>query len=473
MSDLAMNAVPGRSFLLLLVLLIVLSLSCAMAKAEERLALLIGNSRYDHVTPLRNPENDIGLVAQALETAGFSTQVIANLKREELAAIDGFVAKVAAKPGAVVLIYYSGHGVQIGGHNFILPTDVAVDQREALAESAVAVDEVLKKLASVQSSLQMLILDACRDEPFGPADRGILHGLGATSADRTGRLIAYSTAPGKTATDGDSGTSPYAGALAETILIPGLRLEDVFARVRSKVLERTNSAQEPWESAALNETPFYFVQGTGKTEVDDVEQHTGILRRSLAPPRASSAIWKSSPTVGSPSRPRCGSRRTTRTRPSFAGTRRFPLSPRMPKRSGSAGTPGQVTRSFWAHNGSLMAFAKGGTRREISYWHPRDSLRSAEVESGTVLFDGVSPDGKSYSGFASVISARCPGNGYPVEGSVSDNGHTIVLEGDAPVLDADCAVVGQRHDELLFQFVGRADSIDPDSIDLADLPSAE
>lgn len=259
-----------RLFLVILFALV----SAAQSHAEDRLALLIGNSRYEHATPLLNPENDVGLVAESLKRAGFSVRAESNLPLSAMKqAIDAFVAEAVAKPGAVVVLFYAGHGVQIDGENYILPVDLKVD-RDLLAAGAVRVDGILKALEAAGSRVQIVILDACRDDPFPEKARGLNSGLKPEESKQQGRLIAFSTAPGKTALDGNSGNSPYSSALAESILVPGLRLEEVFGRTRAKVKERTKNLQEPWETAALSAEPFHFVppQEDAASKVTDGEE---------------------------------------------------------------------------------------------------------------------------------------------------------------------------------------------------------
>lgn len=244
------------------------------AHAQERFALLIGNSRYEHAKPLRNPENDIEVVAQSLETVGFRTRKVLNADLATLTAqIDAFVSQdLAGADRPVVLVYFAGHGVQRQGTNYLLPVDSLVSDAGSLTATTLAADKLLAGLSAIDASLQIVILDACRDDPFGDLSRGAVSlqdGL-AAAVERTGQVIAYSTAPGRTAADGDTGTSPYAAAFAETLLMPGLSLRGVFDRVREKVMERTRGSQEPWESTAIYDD-FHFIEPEAMVAISEVE----------------------------------------------------------------------------------------------------------------------------------------------------------------------------------------------------------
>jgi hypothetical protein len=249
-------------------------LACGHAIAEPRLALLIGNSRYESILPLRNPENDVGVVATSLKAVGFETITAVNLGNRELRkAVDNFVARAgAAGERPTVLIYYAGHGIQRGGKNYLLPVDFAVDELGDLSTTALELDEVLSVLARVDANVRMVVLDACRNDPFEQTDRGavpLARGFSGVK-QASGQLVAFSTSPGKSASDGSTGTSPYASAFAEIVLVPGLDLRQSFDRVRAKVIERTKGLQEPWESSALY-GEFRFIPATQDAAVSELE----------------------------------------------------------------------------------------------------------------------------------------------------------------------------------------------------------
>lgn len=261
-----------RTFVWTLMTVVLISGTCA-ADEGQRFALLVGNSRYISAVPLRNPENDIAAVGKSLEAVGFRTTLVANADAPALQdAVARFIEQVKAVESSVVVLYFAGHGIQTGGKNYLLPVDAKLDTRDDLKASAIEVDHLLSQFSGLSSSLQIVVLDACRNDPFDKVDRSALpiaKGLSQVAA-QSGRLIAYSTAPGRTATDGDTGTSPYAAAFAESILIPNITIRAAFDRVREKVLERTKGAQEPWEAAATY-GDFYFVPPTQNASISEVE----------------------------------------------------------------------------------------------------------------------------------------------------------------------------------------------------------
>jgi uncharacterized caspase-like protein len=240
-------------------------LAIAASAQEERFALLIGNSRYTDATPLRNPENDIRLVGASLSRVGFEVVGAENLSAEFMRQVlERFVEQVKAAENPVVLVYFAGHGVALNGQNYLLPVDVATASSEDVEASSITASEVLDTIGALDPKLQILILDACRNDPFENASRSLGRGLAEMSATGSGAadlgtLIAFSTSPGNIAQDGDSGSSPYASALAEALLVPGLSIEAMFKRVRRTVQERTKNAQEPWENAAMR-GEFYFTE---------------------------------------------------------------------------------------------------------------------------------------------------------------------------------------------------------------------
>ncbi|MCC6468078.1 MAG: caspase family protein [Alphaproteobacteria bacterium] len=216
--------------------------------AEPRLALVIGNSTYEKQA-LKNPANDARAVAQSLRKLGFTVieRVDAGKKAMEDAILE-FGEKLRA--GGVGLFYYAGHGVQVRGHNYLVPLDASLPSEASVRVQAVDVDLVLEQMTEARNRANVVILDACRNNPFIAARRGAGAGLAAIDAAR-GTLIAYSTAPGTVAVDGSGANSPYTASLVRAIEQPGLTVEELFKRVRSTVLEATQGAQTPWESSSL------------------------------------------------------------------------------------------------------------------------------------------------------------------------------------------------------------------------------
>ena len=234
-----------------------LSLTGAPAGAQTRLALVIGNSKYRSVPPLTNPDNDAKAVAAELKTAAFDVTEALDLGQADMRrAIKDFAAKISAKGAdTVALVYYAGHGVQVDGENFLVPVDAKIESEADIAKAAVRLGDVMSALAAVPSKMRIVILDACRNNPFATTKQ--TRGLAIVDAP-TGSIVAYSTAPGTEATDGAGTHSPYTAAFIEVAQQPRLQIEQLFKQVRLKVHEATKGQQTPWESSSLT-TDFWFL----------------------------------------------------------------------------------------------------------------------------------------------------------------------------------------------------------------------
>ncbi len=223
-----------------------------------RLALVIGNSDYQD-KPLRNPVHDATALAAWLGQHGFTVTMKTDTTRRQLKqAIRDFGKKL--RGGGVGLFYFAGHGMQIGGHNYLLPVDVEIDSESDVEFEAVDAGMVLGKMADAGNGFNIVILDACRDNPFSRGFRsGFRSGLARMNAP-AGSFIAYATKPGSVAADGKGPHSPFTGALLLSLKQPGLTIEQLFKRVRIQVIEQTDNSQVPWESSSLV-GDFYFHPG--------------------------------------------------------------------------------------------------------------------------------------------------------------------------------------------------------------------
>ena len=246
---------------LLLAMAAVLASASTFALAEKRVALVVGNANYAALGKLPNPGNDARLLAQTLQSVGFvlvGGGPAVNLdKRAFEQAIETFGKSLA--PGDVALFFYAGHGLQVGGANYLVPVDAAPTDEQDIAGQLVGVDAVLRAVATSRARLNILILDACRNNPFnGPGLRAMPAGL-ATPAAPESTLISFATQPGSVALDGDDGDSPFSKVLAVTMRRPGLELFSTFDEVGKEVLRKTNGKQQPWISTSPIAGSFYFV----------------------------------------------------------------------------------------------------------------------------------------------------------------------------------------------------------------------
>jgi Caspase domain len=236
-------------------LLMALSAHAAWANTESRLALIIGNSSYKS-SPLRNPVNDVRLMEQSLKDAGFTVLKAENASlRDMRRLVRDFGDKLKAS-GGVGLFYFAGHGVQVRGENYLVSVDSDIRAEDEVAEDSVNTSLVLEKMQTAGNRMNIVILDACRNNPFAASSRSAVNGLAAVNAP-SGTLVAYSTSPGSVAYDGNGANSLYTQYLATALRQPGSRIEDVFKDVRAAVRKETGNKQTPWENTAL-EGQFYF-----------------------------------------------------------------------------------------------------------------------------------------------------------------------------------------------------------------------
>ena len=233
-------------------MLMALALSAVSAEAEPRIALIVGNGAYASVTTLENPVPDAELMAQVLRDKGFEVTMLVDADQVTLnRGIAQFGRELrAAGSEATGLFYYAGHAVQSFGSNFLIPTDASLTDAADLSLVAVPAQAVLRQMFSANNKTNIMILDACRNNPFEAIPDLNDNGLAEMKAP-TGTLVSYSTAPGAVALDGTGSNSPFTTALARQIPTPGLAVEQVFKNVRVDVIKETNGQQTPWETSSL------------------------------------------------------------------------------------------------------------------------------------------------------------------------------------------------------------------------------
>ena len=231
----------------------------APAYAENRVALVIGNSAYRTVSALPNPANDAKTVTEFLSSAGFEVVARADLTQSEMRqAISEFTSKIAAKGAdTVALVYYAGHGLQVDGENFLLPIDARIEREADVPFQALRLADVMNALASVPSRMRIVMLDACRNNPFSAINKTTGRGLAIVDAP-AGSIVAYSTAPGSEAEDGSGSNSPFTAAFTSVAKDPCLPIELALKQVRVTVNERTGGRQTPWDSSSLTSDFFFF-----------------------------------------------------------------------------------------------------------------------------------------------------------------------------------------------------------------------
>ena len=236
---------------------VLLLLSVLPASAAKRVALVIGNSDYGHIIDLKNPKNDADLMEQTLRDVGFEVVRHNNLDQRGMKqAMLDFGRKLKAGAEAS-MFYYAGHGIEMSGQNYLVPVDSDIQSQDEADIQNVSVNSFLALMENSGVPLNIVILDACRNNPFRGIRSSGQGGLAPVKAPR-GTYVAYATAPGTVAEDGDGANSPFTVALADSIRQKGLTLEAVLKRTRLKVQEATNGSQLPFDSSAIT-GEFYFV----------------------------------------------------------------------------------------------------------------------------------------------------------------------------------------------------------------------
>ncbi|MDB5578702.1 MAG: hypothetical protein JWR80_3878, partial [Bradyrhizobium sp.] len=234
-----------------------------LASSVRRVALVIGNGAYAHVKALPNPPNDARSIARSLRDIGFTVSEGVDLDRLAMQKVIRDFLREAVR-AQVAVVYYAGHGVQIDGRNYLVPIDVRLQAGINATEAMMDMDTILAGLDD-QVRTNILILDACRNNPMAPRvasagpNRAIESGsglaapaaLGTGASLGAGTLIAFATAPGQVALDGEGANSPFSAALSRHIGTPGLEVQQMLTRVRAEVVAATKTRQVPWSNSSL------------------------------------------------------------------------------------------------------------------------------------------------------------------------------------------------------------------------------
>jgi len=230
---------------------------------QKRIALIIGNGAYKS-NPLKNPVNDAGDIADALQELDFNVMLKINADHRTMKkAIRRFGKKL--RSGGVGLFYFAGHGLQVKGRNFLIPIGADIEAEADIEFEAVDAARVLAQMDDAGNKLNIIILDACRDNPFARSFRSGSRGLAKMDAP-TGSILAYATSPGSVAADGQGRNGLYTSVLLKHMMVPGLTIEKMFKQVRIDVVNDSGDKQVPWESSSLT-GDFYFNTDRGITVV--------------------------------------------------------------------------------------------------------------------------------------------------------------------------------------------------------------
>src|SRR5688572_2532456 len=223
------------------------------ASAAARVALVVGNGDYAaEIGKLKNPTSDAQMMADTLTGLGFEVALVTDADQKAMKrAIREFGQKLRATgPNGIGLFYYAGHGVQVDGENFLLPVGAEIQAEGDVELEAVSASSILSQMQFAGNAVNLVFLDACRNNPLTRSFRSGSRGLARVDAPR-GSFVGYSTAPGDVSVDGETSNSPYAMALVEELNTPGISIEEAHRAVRGKVLAATNQRQTPWDSSSL------------------------------------------------------------------------------------------------------------------------------------------------------------------------------------------------------------------------------
>ena len=221
-----------------------------------KVALIIGNSKYKEA-PLKNPGNDAKAIGEALTGLGFEVTLRLDAPKAAMdTAITAYVNTLTTRK-CVGLFYYAGHGIQLAWKNYLLPVDANIDVIGDVAKQSFELNSLIAGLTKASNPMNVIMLDACRDNPFGEAKQPEQKGLSQMDAPHS-TLLAYATAPGNTASDGEGSNGLYTENLLREIKVKEAKVEDIFKRIRLNVRRTSKGAQIPWESTSL-EDDFYFI----------------------------------------------------------------------------------------------------------------------------------------------------------------------------------------------------------------------
>jgi 6-phosphogluconolactonase (cycloisomerase 2 family)/uncharacterized caspase-like protein len=230
---------------------------------EQRVALVIGNGRYQHNTTLDNPPNDAADMAAALKRNGFTVTLLTDASRVGMEQSVRAFGNSLKNPNAIGMFYYSGHGAQAEAQNFLIPVDADIQDADELAYKAVNAESILAKMRSAGNKINIVVLDACRDNPFPGSSRSGDKGLTIVTVKVPESVIVYATDPGSTAADGTGRNSPFTKAFLENMDVPGQDITEMLKRVTSRVRADTNGVQTPWVSTNLTrDFTFKLASGT-------------------------------------------------------------------------------------------------------------------------------------------------------------------------------------------------------------------
>ena len=278
------------------VLLCILTFVSANLPAAERIALVIGNGDYQHVTTLRNPPKDVRLIKESLDDIGFDVTLLVNADFGEMkSAVRKFRKKLNdSGKNTIGLFYFAGHGVTYDEKNFLIPVTAEIEAGPDLPETAVSAQWVQRMMETAANAASVMILDACRNNPYRgiltSSTRSLTQGMGKMDAP-DGSFLAYSTAPGQVAYDGEGDYSPFAQAFAMEVKAPNVSVGDMMTHVNSRVREATKGLgkrpQIPWTENSLADILMFNPRADGRKQASDSVESTPAPQQVALPRKKS------------------------------------------------------------------------------------------------------------------------------------------------------------------------------------------
>lgn len=448
--------------------------------SAKRIALVIGNDSYENVVRLEKARGDAREMTRALEALGFEVIAAVDVDRRAMSEqIFAFTSRIDQNDEA--LFFFAGHGVRHDGRNYLLPVDVpeaGVGAGDLVADSAFAADEIGERMRRRTPRVSVMILDACRDNPFTVegadgtrAAFGGTRGLSRMEAP-VGTFIMFSAGEGERALDrvGDNDPDPnslFTRNLIRAMSVPGRSLLDVAKDVQREVYTQARAVAHEQAPAIYDRIvgDYCLAPGPGGRCGGGGQAAPGPAP-DPAPQQSAcrDLLFEQALQIGT--REALGAFLSGCAEGPQAALARAALA-KLEQQGADAGGPGgdaapragagaggQTASSFWDHNDSLMYLVADGSRRWFYYERPREGMVRAGARAGTLLFEG-SKQGNSYQGTAYVFSPTCGPIGYQVSGPIEDQGTRVVMFGRAPVRDSACRVVRTRDDRLVFDYVSK------------------
>jgi uncharacterized caspase-like protein len=442
-----------------LLILVILLVAAGSSTAGDRVAFIVGNRDYQRLTKLRNTLNDAEALKQVLEARlGFKVIYAPDSHADDMKAKTEEFG-LAATEADIALFYYAGHAVEFNEANFLMPVDFNDTSRASYVNQTTRLDDLLMITQLVRAKAKVLVVDACRANPF--ADEQVRGGvslkLSRLRALSTNTIVVFSTQPGQLAEDGQGRHSPFAEALLATVETPGIDVVSMFQSVAATVAKSTAGRQTPWlDQNFIEGQSIYLGTRTGEAcDPADKEADRAMCKalvRGNANGLSMQAYLSCYPTglCAANIAALVALQKDDDEQEPEVDVANSAVTVTMTRGAANPYRP----KSYWSHNNSLISLADNGNDRIFYYEKPRPGMVEAGVTPGTILFKGqFSRKKMRYSGEAYLFSRKCGPIAYAMEGKVSADYRHVELRGRRPIRDASCRSTGSRAETLQFSFI--------------------